>query len=72
LIKIAQNPTFIGPSKPFKLPRRNLVIMAIQKFTLRPKRVLKMTLRPTNNQDNQDKANMIFLEHKNPTLMVRT
>ncbi|KAK9214760.1 hypothetical protein WN944_006759 [Citrus x changshan-huyou] len=34
--------TFIGPSKPFKAPRRNLVAMAIQKFTLSPKRVLKI------------------------------
>lgn len=37
--------TFIGPSKPFKLPKRNLVVIAIQKLTLRPKRVLKITLR---------------------------
>lgn len=37
--------TLIGPSKPFKLPRRNLVQTAIQKFTLRPKRVLKITLK---------------------------
>ena len=40
-----RNCTFIGPSKPFKLPRRNLVAIAIQKFTLRPKRVLKITIR---------------------------
>ena len=36
--------TFIGTNKPLKLPRQNLVMMAIQKFTLTPKRVLKMTL----------------------------
>ena len=31
-----RNCTFIGPSKPFKLPRRNLVAISIQKFKLRP------------------------------------
>ena len=47
--------TLIGPSKPFRLPRRNLVETAIQKLTLRPKRVLKITLKP-NKQDCCDKT----------------
>uniref|UniRef100_A0A7C9D1B5 Uncharacterized protein n=1 Tax=Opuntia streptacantha TaxID=393608 RepID=A0A7C9D1B5_OPUST len=33
----------IGPNKPCEAPKRNLVTIAIQKFTLKPKRVLKMT-----------------------------
>lgn len=37
--------TFIGPSKPLKHPSRNLIEIAIQKFVLRPKRVLNKTLR---------------------------
>jgi hypothetical protein len=36
--------TFIGPSKPFKLPRKNRAVTAIQKFVLRPKSVLKIIL----------------------------
>ena len=40
-----ENNTFIGPSKPFKLPRRNLMLIAIQKLVLRPNSVLKMTLK---------------------------
>jgi hypothetical protein len=37
--------TFIGPSKPFKLPRKNRVDTAIQKLVLRPNSVLKMILK---------------------------
>ena len=37
--------TLIGPTKPLKHPRRNLIEIAIQKLVLRPKRVLKITLR---------------------------
>lgn len=41
--------TFIGPSKPFKLPRRNRIVTAIQKLMLRPNRVLKMILKSNNH-----------------------
>lgn len=37
--------TLIGPRIPHKLPRRNLVVIAIQKFTLRPKSVLNINLK---------------------------
>jgi len=40
--------TFIGPSKPFKHPRKNRVATAIQKLVLRPKSVLKMILKSSN------------------------
>lgn len=50
--------TFIGPSKPFKLPRRNLVMTAIQKLMLRPKRVLKTTLKPNQSK----KYKVVFFE----------
>jgi hypothetical protein len=36
--------TFTGPIAPFKHPRRNLVITAIQKLVLKPNSVLKTTL----------------------------
>ena len=36
--------TFIGASKPFRIPRRNLVINAMKKFVLRPNNVLRITL----------------------------
>jgi hypothetical protein len=37
--------TCIGPSKPFKLPRKNRAVTAIQKLVLRPKSVLKIILK---------------------------
>jgi hypothetical protein len=37
--------TFIGPSKPFKLPRKNRAVTAIQKLVLRPNSVLKIILK---------------------------
>jgi len=42
---IVLNGTFIGPSKPFKHPRKNRVVTAIQKLVLRPNSVLKMILK---------------------------
>ena len=48
--------TFIVPSKQLKLPRRNLVPIAIQKFKLKPKRALKTAL--------QKKKHKQLIKHK--------
>lgn len=40
-----ENYTLIGPSIPHKLPKRNRVATAIQKFVLNPKSVLKIILK---------------------------
>ena len=45
----SMNNTLIVPREPFKLPRRNLVIIAIQKLVLRPNSVLNTTLNSNNN-----------------------
>jgi hypothetical protein len=45
--------TFIGPSKPFKHPRKNRVVTAIQKLVLRPNSVLKMILKSSNHHHHQ-------------------
>lgn len=40
-----ENYTLIGPSIPHKLPKRNRVATAIQKFVLNPKSVLNIILK---------------------------
>lgn len=49
--------TFIGPSKPFKAPRRNLVAIAIQQVKLSPNSVLNMTLVPLYQELSQTNTN---------------
>jgi len=40
-----QQSTFTGARNPFRAPRRNLVAIAIQYFTLSPNKVLKTMLK---------------------------
>ena len=55
---VLERHTLKGPSVPHKLPRRNLVIMAIQKFTLTPKSVLNITLKKYNQDKYKRKYEM--------------
>lgn len=43
--KVLNQCTLKGPSVPHKLPRKNLVRRAIQKFTLTPNSAVNMTLK---------------------------